>query len=83
MLVRDLDCYARTVGGVIPPDGRRLNRDLVRTGLARWYRHYAPRDLELERLETEARVARRGLWADKDPVPPWEWRREDRAGKLR
>jgi endonuclease YncB( thermonuclease family) len=26
-------------------------------------------------LEKEARVAKRGLWADPKPVPPWEWRR--------
>jgi CheY-like chemotaxis protein len=24
--------------------------------------------------EAEAREARRGLWADAHPVPPWEWR---------
>ena len=32
---------------VILPDGRSLNRELVRAGLAWWYRHYAPRDREL------------------------------------
>ena len=25
-------------------------------------------------LEEEARVARRGLWADRNPIPPWDWR---------
>lgn len=79
VLVRDVDRYGRTVGEVILPDGRSLNRELVRAGLAWWYRHYAPRDRELERLEAEARVARRGLWADAYPVAPWEWRRERRA----
>lgn len=24
--------------------------------------------------EREARAAKRGLWADKDPMPPWKWR---------
>lgn len=62
---------------------RRRARELVRAGLAWWYRHYAPRDRELERLEAQARAARRGLWADKDPVPPWEWRKEARASSLR
>jgi len=36
---------------------------------------YAPGDLELEKLEKEARVAKKGLWADPHPVPPWEWRK--------
>jgi hypothetical protein len=28
--------------------------------------------------EREARERHRGLWADENPVPPWEWRRERR-----
>jgi endonuclease YncB( thermonuclease family) len=31
-----------------------------------------PRD-----AEAEARAARRGLWADPDSVPPWEWRKTE------
>ncbi len=38
------------------------------------YRRYT-NDQSLSDLEEEARVARRGLWADPDPIPPWEWRR--------
>ena len=40
-----------------------------------WYRKYAPGNAELEKLESEAREAQRGLWADPQPVPPWEWRK--------
>ena len=29
----------------------------------------------LEKLGAEAREAERGLWADPQPVPPWEWRK--------
>jgi micrococcal nuclease len=32
----------------------------------------------LEGLETEAREARKGLWVDPQPVPPWEWRKRNR-----
>lgn len=84
VLVRDVDRYGRTVGEVILPDQRSLNRELVRAGLAWWYRQYARGDRELERLEAAARTARRGLWADAHPVPPWEWGRVDlRPGCVR
>jgi micrococcal nuclease len=79
VIVHDVDRYSRTVGEVILPDGRNLNRELVRAGLAWWYRQYARSDRELRRLETDARADRRGLWADAHPVPPWEWRRVRRV----
>jgi micrococcal nuclease len=77
--VRDVDRYGRTVGEVILQDGRSLNRELVRAGLAWWYRQYTRDDRELQRLEAEARAARRGLWEDRNPVPPWQWRRKSRS----
>ena len=75
--MRDLgqDRYGRTVGVVLLPDGRSLNKELVKAGFAWWYRRYAPEDETLKQLEAEAMEAKRGLWADPEPVPPWEWRR--------
>jgi micrococcal nuclease len=71
--VKEKDRYGRTVAQVTLPDGRNLERELVRAGLAWWYRQYT-NDPALVRLEAEARSARRGLWADARPVPPWEYR---------
>ena len=71
--VVDRDRYGRTVGVVLLPDGRSLNHELVRAGFAWMYRRYT-NDQSLSDLEEEARVARRGLWADAEPVPPWKWR---------
>lgn len=33
-------------------------------------------DKTLAALEAEARQASRGLWAQSDPTPPWDWRRQ-------
>ena len=66
---------------MILPDGRNLNREIVKAGFAWWFRKYAPKDTELEALESEARAARRGLWADPRPVPPWEYRSLLRKGQ--
>ena len=74
--VVDVDRYKRLVCRVTLPEGRDLSEELVRAGLAWWYKHYAPDDKMLARLETDAREAKRGLWADPNPVPPWQWRRQ-------
>ena len=75
VVIRDTDRYGRLVGDVLLPDGRSLNQELVKAGMAWWYRQYAPNDTTLAQLEAEARTAKRGLWADATPVAPWEWRR--------
>ena len=77
--VKGKDRYGRTIGEVILPDGRNLNREIVKAGFGWWFRRYAPHNKDLEKLEEEARQAKRGLWADHDPVPPWEWRRRVHA----
>jgi endonuclease YncB( thermonuclease family) len=70
---RGTDSWGRRLAEVLLPDGRSLNRELVSEGLAWWYRKYAE-DADLASREREARAARRGLWADPAPVPPWAWR---------
>ncbi|ADU99415.1 thermonuclease family protein [Alicycliphilus denitrificans] len=83
------DRYKRSVCNVwvapaSAPDGpQTLDAGLamVTQGMAWWYRSYS-RDQtpeargQYEFAETEARARRAGLWADRDPVAPWEWRRQ-------
>lgn len=71
--VVDTDRYGRLVA-VVTVAGRNLNREQVRAGMAWWYRQYAPDDRDLQALEQEARKAKRGLWRDPAPIPPWEYR---------
>lgn len=71
----DTDRYGRTVGWIYLGHGRSLNAELLRAGLAWHYAAYS-RDASLARLEREARLARRGLWMDPFPVPPWEFRKK-------
>jgi endonuclease YncB( thermonuclease family) len=65
------DKYGRTLADVLLKDGTNVNHMLVKDGWCWWYRKYAPENGELEKLEE----ARKGLWADPQPVPPWEWRK--------
>jgi micrococcal nuclease len=71
------DRYGRTIARVFV-GSTNVNHELVKAGMAWWYRKYAPDDQELERLESEARRAHRGLWSDLNPMAPWEWRRRSR-----
>lgn len=71
--VLDVDRYGRKVVDVTIADGRRASDVLVSEGLAWFYDVYSD-DARLEQLVNEARAARRGLWTDPNPTPPWEWR---------
>lgn len=65
----DNDKYGRTIGDVLLSDGTNLNKELLRQGFAWWYRQYS-NDKELEQLEQEARLSKKGLWSDPKPVAP-------------
>jgi len=57
-----------------------VSKALLRAGLAWHYRQHFSDSL-LTALEMEARVMKKGLWSEPDPVPPWEWRKMKKAGK--
>ena len=76
------DKYGRTLGTVFV-DGRNVNQEMVSEGMAWWYEQFSKHAKELAEAQENARSAGRGLWADKGPVPPWEWRRAEKArGKV-
>ena len=65
------DKYGRTIANVLLPDSTNINHTLVKDCWCWWYRKNAPGNTVLEALEKEAREAKKGLWADPQPVPPW------------
>ena len=75
VLPRGKDRYGRTLGTVMLPDGRNLNYAIVGNGFGWWYEQYAGKETQLKALQEKARKKRVGLWRDKDPVPPWEFRK--------
>jgi endonuclease YncB( thermonuclease family) len=75
------DRYGRAVGRV-ECAGMDASVHQVATGMAWVFPRYAPKDSPLYRLEAEAKLARRGLWEDSGAVPPWEWRRSGKSGKV-
>lgn len=69
------DRYGRTLARV-HCEGIDANAEQVRRVMAWVYRKCASKDSPLYAAEDEAKLGKRGLWADAEPVPPWEWRRK-------
>lgn len=72
------DRYGRTVARVLCA-GTDANAAMVRAGMAWAYTRYLT-DPQIQAMEVVARRERLGLWADADPVPPWEWRKSGAKG---
>lgn len=76
------DRYGRIVGKVIV-NGRDAGLGLIDAGLAWHYKKYAfeqpygDRDTYAS-AENIARNSRIGLWADAEPIAPWDWRRRSK-----
>ena len=81
VMVEGNDRFGRVLAR-IKVEGRDLGERLVSEGMA-W--HYARFDKSpaLAAAQRDARAARRGLWGDGNPTPPWEWRasEKDRKGQ--
>lgn len=74
------DQYGRQVCRLRSPKGEDLADAMISEGLAWHAARFAEEQTPEERarytrLESEARKAKRGLWADPDPMPPGECRR--------
>lgn len=76
-----IDKYGRTVAMVFV-DGLNLNKEIVANGQGWVYRKYCKGAFcdDWLKLEKQARNAGIGLWADKNPIAPWEWRQSQRNG---
>lgn len=71
--VRGTDIYGRLVAFL--QEGRvNVNRRMLQLGMA-WEYSWRHRNREYIALQDEARRARRGLWREPDPMPPWKWRK--------
>jgi endonuclease YncB( thermonuclease family) len=70
---KDTDRYGRTVA-IVYVNKTNVNEALLRAGFAWHYTHH-DNNPRWAMLEQQAANAKRGLWADPHPTPPWEWRK--------
>jgi len=74
VVVRSKDRYGRQVADLYLGK-KHVNHEMVRAGMAWWFRRYAQGDQTLRLLEESAREAGLGLWADPEATAPWNFRR--------
>ena len=77
-----LDRYKRVLGKILL-SGEDINLEQVASGMAWHYKKYQGEQSQSDRImyseaEVDARDARRGLWQDPEPIPPWEYRKSKR-----
>lgn len=68
------DRYKRLIAEVYVDDIC-VNKELVKNGLA-WHFIKYSENKEYAVLEIYARQNKLGLWADTEPIAPWEWRKK-------
>ncbi len=73
------DRGGRLIGNVYV-DGEDAGLLMVERGMAWHYKRYAIEQRVADRAayaaaEKAAQAARKGIWSDPQPIPPWEWRR--------
>ncbi len=71
VLSQGQDKYGRTLG-IVYADGC-VNTAMVKEGLAWHYKQYSG-SKTLATAEEKAREVKTGLWADANPIAPWDWR---------
>lgn len=82
--VVNIDRYGREVGIVLyQGDSWSANIRMISDGYAWAYTNYLRKKDRLLYIDTEwaAKSEQRGLWADKDPTPPWNYRRAKKRKK--
>lgn len=75
------DRYGRSVAGVFYDNDKYLSREIVKAGFGWWY-FKASKNTELQKLQDEAKQKKLGLWADRNPVSPWDFRKAKNKKKI-
>lgn len=75
VILYDADQNGRKVG-IVLVDDMNANEELIRAGYAWQYREKCTASFcsDWLQLENDAKISGVGLWREKNPVPPWEWR---------
>jgi len=77
LVISGKDHYGRSLAEVYTLDNTFINLEMVKLGYAWDYVRFTKGKL-FKDAEAAARAGRKGLWQDDKPIPPWEWRKEEK-----
>ena len=72
LIVKGEDLYKRTLSKILL-GAQDVNLTMISDGFAWHYSKYL-KDKKFAEAEADARIKKKGLWIDKDPVAPWDYR---------
>ncbi|MDR1746804.1 MAG: thermonuclease family protein [Tannerella sp.] len=75
---RKSDQYGRPIVWVFTEDGKDVSAEMLKAGMAWHYKRYDSTP-EYADYESKARKAKLGLWADKHPVSPWDFKKGSKS----
>lgn len=78
--VKSKDRYGRSIGKVSTPTISDVNLEMIRAGYAWQYRDYN-NDKTYTTAENQTRKNMKGLWQDKNPIRPQDFRKMKRSNK--
>lgn len=86
VIFHQIDMYGRIVGtiyltdkiiGIDVSDNESINERMVRDGYAWWFSDYSKK-YWFSKLETEAKISKRGIWSEENNIPPWIFRKQNK-----
>ncbi|HHT25159.1 MAG TPA: thermonuclease family protein [Clostridiaceae bacterium] len=76
--IQNKDRWQRAVVWVYSSDKKDICAEMLKAGMAWHYKKYDNSD-EYAELENKARQNRIGLWHDNSPIPPWNFRKQNKS----
>ncbi|WP_313380289.1 thermonuclease family protein [Proteiniphilum saccharofermentans] len=74
---KEKDRYGRILGKVSTDSIKDINLEMIKAGMA-WHYSYYNKEEEYAEVHEQAKKSRAGLWIDKNPINPYEWRKGKR-----
>lgn len=74
------DRWKRVIAVMETLDGRNVNKELVKNGLAMHFKKYS-KDISYDKIEVQAKKQKIGMWQQENVIEPWNYRKSRKKKK--